>query len=275
MGLPVGSQLARRRAGYLQDRERGMNRQLIAGNWKMNGLRADLATIREVAVALGDSAGLPEVLLCVPATLLAEASANAAGSGLRIGGQTCHPSEKGAFTGDISASMLAEAGAVYVIVGHSERRTGHGETDEIVARQAAAALKAGLTPIICVGETLDQRAAGETLAVIRNQLEGSLAGLANPARFVLAYEPLWAIGTGKVATPAQIAEVHDFIRTFLTARFGAAGNQVRILYGGSLNPANASEILPISNVDGGLIGGASLKAADFLSIYRTAVALTV
>lgn len=252
-----------------------MNRQLIAGNWKMNGLRADFGTIREVVAGLSDSAGLPEVLLCVPATLLAEASAIAAGSGLRIGGQTCHTAEKGAFTGDVSALMLAEAGAAYVIVGHSERRTGHGETDEIVAAQASAALKAGLTPIICVGETLDQRAAGATLAVIREQLEGSLAGLAEAARFVLAYEPLWAIGTGKVASPAQIAEVHDFIRTYLTARFGTAGSQVRILYGGSLNPGNAAEILPISNVDGGLIGGASLKAADFLAIYRTAVALKV
>ena len=252
-----------------------MNRQLIAGNWKMNGLRADLGTIREVAAGLGDSAGLPEALLCVPATLLSEASSTAAGSGLGIGGQTCHPAEKGAFTGDVSALMLAEAGAAYVIVGHSERRTGHGERDEIVAAQASAALKAGLTPIICVGETLDQRAAGETLAVIREQLEGSLSGLTDPARFVLAYEPLWAIGTGKVATPAQIAEVHDFIRAFLTARFGAAGNHIRILYGGSLNPANAAEILPISNVDGGLIGGASLKAADFLAIYQTAVALKV
>lgn len=252
-----------------------MNRQLIAGNWKMNGLLADLSTVREVAASLAAASAAPEALLCVPATLLAEASATVAGTPLKTGGQTCHFSEKGAFTGDVSAAMLAEAGAAYVIVGHSERRTGHGETDEIVAAQAAAALKTGLTPIICVGETLDQRAAGETLGVIRLQLEGSLTGLTDAARFVLAYEPLWAIGTGKVATPAQIAEVHDFIRGFLTARFGAAGNQVQILYGGSLNPANAAEILPISNVDGGLIGGASLKAADFLAIYRTAAALTV
>jgi len=252
-----------------------MNRQLIAGNWKMNGLRADLGTIREIAAGIGSSADLPEGLLCVPATLLAEASAVATGSSLKIGGQTCHAAGKGAFTGDVSALMLAEAGATYVIVGHSERRTGHGETDEIVAAQASAALKAGLTPIICVGETLDQRADGATLAVIRQQLEGSLQGRTDAAGFVVAYEPLWAIGTGKVAAPAQIAEVHGFIRAFLTGRFGQSGNHIRILYGGSLNPANATEILPISNVDGGLIGGASLKAADFLAIYRTAVALKV
>lgn len=252
-----------------------MNRQLIAGNWKMNGLRADLGTIREVAASIDRLAGPADALLCVPATLLAAASDVAAGSSLKIGAQTCHSAGKGAFTGDVSAPMLAEIGASHVIVGHSERRTGHGETDEIVAAQAAAALAAGLTPIICVGETPDQRLAGETLAIIRQQLEGSLAGLTDPGNFVVAYEPLWAIGTGKVATPAQIAEVHDFVRAFLTGRFGAPGSRVRILYGGSLNPANAAEILPISNVDGGLIGGASLKAADFLAIYQTALSLKV
>lgn len=252
-----------------------MNRQLIAGNWKMNGLRADLSTIREIAGTLGPIATGPQALLCVPATLLAEASAAAAGTALKTGGQTCHCADRGAFTGDLSAAMLAEAGASYVIVGHSERRTMHGETDAVVAAQAGAAQKAGLTPILCLGETLQQRAAGETLSVIRRQLDGSLAGLTDAARLVLAYEPLWAIGTGQVATPGQIAEVHDDIRRVLQQRFGAAGNPVRILYGGSLNPGNAAEILPISNVDGGLIGGASLKAADFLSIYRTAGALRV
>ncbi|MGA1342180.1 MAG: triose-phosphate isomerase [Hyphomonas sp.] len=252
-----------------------MNRLLIAGNWKMNGLRADLGTIRQIAASLSSPAAGPEALLCVPATLLAEASATAAGTALKTGGQTCHSADRGAFTGDLSAEMLAEAGAAYVIVGHSERRTAHGETDAVVAAQAAAALKAGLTPILCLGETLQQRAAGETLSVIRRQLEGSLAGLTDAARLVLAYEPLWAIGTGQVATPGQIAEVHDDIRRFLGERFGGAGNQVRILYGGSLNPGNAAEILVISNVGGGLIGGASLKAADFLAIYRTAGALRV
>ncbi len=252
-----------------------MNRKLIAGNWKMNGLRADLSTIREIAASAGTAPQAPEFLLCVPATLLAEAAREAGGSALGIGGQTCHSAEKGAFTGDISASMLRELGAKYVIVGHSERRTGHGETDEIVAAQALAAAKASLTPIICIGETLDERTAGQTLAVIERQLSGSLQGMESPANLVLAYEPLWAIGTGKVATPAQIAEVHDFIRAFLVSRYGQPGTGVRILYGGSLNPGNAAEILPIPNVDGGLIGGASLKAADFLAIYTTASALTV
>jgi triosephosphate isomerase len=251
-----------------------MNRKLIAGNWKMNGLRAELQTVRDIAAGLAASAAAPEALLCVPATLLAEAAQQAAGTALHIGGQTCHPQERGAFTGDISAQMLKEAGAGFVIAGHSERRTGHGETDEIVAAQARAAVYAGLTPIICVGETLDERTSGSTLKVIEAQLSGSLAGL-EPNAFVLAYEPLWAIGTGKVASPAQIAEVHDFVRHFLEGRFGEPGQSVQILYGGSLNPANAAEILPISNVDGGLIGGASLKAGDFLAIYNTAVALTV
>lgn len=252
-----------------------MNRQLIAGNWKMNGVPADLQTIRDVAARLGPETGPPEAVLCVPATLLADAVRQAAGSGLHIGGQTCHSLEKGAFTGDISAQMLKLAGAGYVIVGHSERRTGHGETDEIVAAQARAAINAGLRPIICVGETLQERESGATLGVVDAQLAGSLAGLDAPDSFELAYEPLWAIGTGKVATPTQIAEVHDFIRGALERRFGPAGQVVRILYGGSLNPGNAAEILPVSNVDGGLIGGASLKAGDFLAIYDTAVARAV
>lgn len=252
-----------------------MNRKLIAGNWKMNGLRADLPTIREVAAAVGVSAGGGDILLCVPATLLSDAAREAAGSSLSVGGQTCHSAEKGAFTGDISARMLRDLGASHVIVGHSERRTAYGETDEIVASQARAAVNAGLTPILCIGETLGERTAGETLQVIEGQLTGSLSGLESPSSLVLAYEPLWAIGTGTVATAAQIAEVHAFIRSFLMARYGEAGTGVRILYGGSLNPANAAEILPIPEVDGGLIGGASLKAADFLAIYTTACALTV
>ncbi len=241
----------------------------------MNGLRADLQTIRSVAAGLDPAGSSPEALLCVPATLLSAAAHEAANSPLRIGGQTCHALEKGAFTGDVSALMLAEAGASHVIVGHSERRTVHHESDEIVAAQAAAAIKAGLTPIICVGETLDERTSGQTLKVIETQLTGSLTGLESAGSLILAYEPLWAIGTGKVATAEQIAEVHDFIRSFLAGRYGAVGASVRILYGGSLNPVNAAEILPISNVDGGLIGGASLKAADFLAIYTTACALRV
>ncbi len=252
-----------------------MNRKLIAGNWKMNGVPADLEIIRDVAAKLVPNKGQPDAVLCVPATLLADAARQAAGSALLVGGQTCHSLEKGAFTGDISAQMLKQAGAGYVIVGHSERRTNHGETDEIVAAQARAALNAGLKPIICVGETLHERTSGATLDVIGGQLTGSLTGLEAPESFVLAYEPLWAIGTGKVASPAQIGEVHDFIRDFLERRFGAPGQSVKILYGGSLNPGNAAEILPVSNVDGGLIGGASLKAGDFLAIYETAAALAV
>lgn len=252
-----------------------MNRKLIAGNWKMNGLRADLQILQAMAAGLARAGDAPEVLVCVPSTLLASAAETVAGTPLQIGGQTCHSAEKGAYTGDVSASMLKEAGASHVIVGHSERRTVHGETDEIVAAQAAAALKTGLTPIICVGETLQQREGGATLTVIDHQLEHSLHGLHLEPAFVLAYEPLWAIGTGKVATTEQIAEVHDFIRQFLIARFGHEGQGVRILYGGSLNPGNAAEILAVSNVDGGLIGGASLKAADFLSIYTTAQAIKV
>jgi triosephosphate isomerase len=251
-----------------------MVRKLIAGNWKMNGLRADLETLRAVAAHVNLMDNGPETLLCVPATLLAAAAETVQGSRLAIGGQTCSKLEKGAFTGDISAPMLRDAGATHVIVGHSERRTGHGETNADVAAQAAAALRSGLTPIICIGETLLDRESGATLDVIRTQLCGSLEGLENPASFVIAYEPLWAIGTGKVASAGQIGEVHAFIRSYLASRYGEAAGSVRILYGGSLNPANAAEILPIPNVDGGLIGGASLKAADFLAIYDTSWALT-
>lgn len=250
-----------------------MTRKLIAGNWKMNGLKADLQTVRAVAAHVKPADSAPEALLCVPATLLAAAAGAASASALRIGGQTCHSLDKGAYTGDISAQMLKESGATYVIVGHSERRTGHGETDAVVAAQAAAAIKSDLTPVICIGETLAERESGATLAVIENQLKGSLDGITDASDFVLAYEPLWAIGTGKVATPEQIAEVHGFIRAHLVAHYGAAGASVRILYGGSLNPSNAPDILPIPDVDGGLIGGASLKADDFLAIYDTARSL--
>lgn len=239
----------------------------------MNGLKVDLETIRQVSAHVNSGESAPEALLCVPATLLSAAAETARGTALAVGGQTCSKLEKGAFTGDVSAPMLAEAGATFVIVGHSERRTGHGESDAEVAGQAAAALKSGLTPIICIGETLAERDAGATLNIIDAQLNGSLEGLDSASSFVIAYEPLWAIGTGKVATTEQISEVHAFIRSFLVSRYGAAGNMVRILYGGSLNPANAPEILPVPNVDGGLIGGASLKAADFLSIYEAAHAL--
>ncbi|MBY9067596.1 triose-phosphate isomerase [Hyphomonas sp. WL0036] len=247
-----------------------MPRTLIAGNWKMNGLRANLAEIEQVGAAVPASDLGPEVLLCLPATLIQAAAASVVGSGLKIGGETCHSKEKGAHTGDISAEMLKDAGASFVIVGHSERRADHAETDSVVAAQASAALRAGLTPIICVGETLAERDAGEVLKIISSQMAGSIPQDAEASTIVIAYEPVWAIGTGRVANTDQIAEVHGLIRNLLTDRFGEAGKGVRILYGGSMNPGNAAEILGVAEVNGGLIGGASLKAADFLAIYRQA-----
>ncbi|AXE64226.1 triose-phosphate isomerase [Hyphomonas sp. CACIAM 19H1] len=247
-----------------------MTRTLIAGNWKMNGLVGSLTEIERVAAAVAPSQTGPEILLCLPATLIHPAAAKAEGSALKIGGETCHPKEKGAHTGDISAEMLKDAGATYVIVGHSERRADHGETDAVVASQASAALRAGITPIICVGETLAQRDAGDVLKVISEQIAGSIPSEGAADTIVVAYEPVWAIGTGRVANSEQIAEVHGFIRELLTKQFGEAGRGTRILYGGSMNPGNAEEILGVAEVNGGLIGGASLKADDFLAIYRLA-----
>ena len=229
--------------------------QLIAGNWKMNGLGNSIA---ELDSLLG--APLPEgakLLLCPPATLVAAFAARARGSAIAIGGQDCHWLPSGAHTGDISADMLADAGASHVIVGHSERRADHAETDAIVHDKAAAAARAGLTPIICVGETLAQREAGETLGVIGRQLAGSVP--AGVAGLVIAYEPVWAIGTGLTPTVRQVAEVHAEIRRIV-------GVGVAILYGGSVKPANAAELLMVPDVDGALVGGASLKASDFLGI---------
>ena len=236
----------------------------------MNGLTADLAVIREVAAQLPAGPEAPEALLCLPATLIAAAAGIAESSALSIGGETCHPAAKGAHTGDISAEMLKDAGAAYVIVGHSERRADHGETGERVASQASAAIRAGLIPIICVGETLQQREAGQVSGVIASQLATSVPDGIRASGLVVAYEPVWAIGTGRVAGAEQIGEVHARIRSLLIDRFGADGQGVRILYGGSMNPANAAGILQMPDVNGGLIGGASLKAADFLSIYAAA-----
>lgn len=247
-----------------------MPRTLVAGNWKMNGLRAALIEIEQIAAGIPVSETAPEGLLCLPATLIHSARALTDGSGLKIGGETCHPKEKGAHTGDISAEMLRDAGAEYVIVGHSERRADHGETDSIVADQALAALRGGLTPIICVGETLAERDAGQVLEVIASQIAGSIPDGAGADEIVIAYEPVWAIGTGRVASVEQIGEVHGAIRALLVKKFGEKGKGVRILYGGSMNPANAGEILNVGDVNGGLIGGASLKAADFLAIYQQA-----
>lgn len=247
-----------------------MPRTLIAGNWKMNGLLANLAEVERIAKGASSSRDGAEILLCLPATLVYAGRLKSEGSSLRIGGETCHSKDKGAHTGDISAEMLKDAGAEYVIVGHSERRSDHGETDKAVSDQASAALRAGMTPIICVGETLAQRDAGEVLEIITRQMTESIPEHANADAIVIAYEPVWAIGTGRVATSEQIAEVHKSIRELLVARFGDAGQNTRILYGGSMNPGNAGEILSVPEVNGGLIGGASLKADDFLAIYRLA-----
>ena len=239
-------------------------KKLAAGNWKMNGTAAALAEVQALIAAHPDPGC--EMLLCPPATLLAQLAGAARGSVLVLGGQDCHPQVSGAHTGDLSAAMLKDAGAAYVILGHSERRADHGESDALVQAKALAALAAGLVPIICIGETEAQRDAGETLNVIGGQLDGSLPAGATAATLVVAYEPVWAIGTGRTPTIPQIAEVHGFLRDRLTARIGSEAAGVRILYGGSVKPANAAEIFAVPHVDGALVGGASLKAADFGAI---------
>jgi len=244
-------------------------RALIVGNWKMNGLGTALDAFG--AVGSGLSAGGPEAVLCPPATLIAAAVARAAGTPLAIGAQDCHAARSGAHTGDISAGMLADAGARWVIIGHSERRADHAETDALVARKAAAALAAGLTPIICVGETEAERDAGHALAVVAQQVAGSLPEGAGATPLVLAYEPVWAIGTGRVPAGADIAEMHAAIRGTLAARLdAAAARDARLLYGGSVKPGNAAAILSVTDVDGALVGGASLDPGDFLAIVGAA-----
>jgi triosephosphate isomerase len=237
---------------------------LVAGNWKMNGLRAQLAELKAICEG---AAGPAELVICPPATLISEAAAAAQGK-IGIGGQDCHSNKDGAHTGDISAEMLADLGASYVIVGHSERRADHDETSEIVRAKAEAAWRGGLTPIVCVGETREERDAGRMLDVVENQLGGSLPDGATGKNLVVAYEPVWAIGTGLTPTVDDVAEVHAFIREALNSRFGAEGGAIRILYGGSVKPANAAELLKVANVDGALVGGASLKASDFLGIAK-------
>ena len=239
-------------------------RKLAAGNWKMHGLSAALAEVTALIAAQADPAC--EMLLCPPATLLAQMTWAARGSALVIGGQDCHQDAGGAHTGDVSAAMLKDAGASYVILGHSERRADHGETDALVKAKAEAALAAGLVAITCVGETLAMRDAGRTLDVVGGQIAGSLPAGATAANLVIAYEPVWAIGTGRTPTIAQIAEVHAFLRARLTAMMGAEASGVRILYGGSVKPSNAGEIFAVPHVDGALVGGASLKASDFSAI---------
>jgi triosephosphate isomerase (TIM) len=247
-----------------------MPRTIIAGNWKMNGLQASLSTLGEIAAGVDARKQGALALICLPATLIAGGRGAVSGSALALGGQACHGAAAGAHTGDISAEMLADAGADYVICGHSERRANHGETDAMVRASVAAAVRAGLTPIVCVGETLAERRANQVDAVVLGQLAGSLPDTAGPARLVIAYEPVWAIGTGETASPAQAGEVHRLIRADLIARFGTAGADISLLYGGSMNPANAADLLATPDINGGLIGGASLKAADFLAIYASA-----
>jgi triosephosphate isomerase len=237
---------------------------LIAGNWKMNGLGAQLAELDAIRKGFDEAYRLRlDGLVCVPFTLLARAASSAAGSGLAIGAQDCHWQASGAHTGDISAEMIADCGAGAIIVGHSERRADHGETSDTVRAKAEAVLRAALLPIVCIGETRAQREAGETLDVLGAQLEASLPGSAN---IVIAYEPVWAIGTGLTPTADDVAQAHRFIRDFAVSRHGAAGNAIRLLYGGSVKPSNAAELLGVANVDGALVGGASLKATDFLGI---------
>ena len=241
-------------------------RPLIAGNWKMNGLKASSAefdAMRAGAAALWSKADL---LVCPPATLIAGFADKARGSKLAVGAQDCHPKASGAHTGDLSAEMLADAGAGAIIVGHSERRADHGETDALVRQKAEAAWRAGLTAIVCIGETRAQRDAGQTLDLCGGQLKGSLPDKATAANLVVAYEPVWAIGTGLTPTAKDVEQVHRFIRDFLVARFNGEGAKVRILYGGSVKPSNAAELMGVANVNGALVGGASLKAADFLAI---------
>ncbi|MTH96224.1 triose-phosphate isomerase [Roseibium sp. RKSG952] len=240
---------------------------LVAGNWKMNGLRASEGEFRKmVEGSIAGASGDCDLMICPPATLLASLSAIAADAPFSVGAQDCHVAQKGAHTGDLSAEMLKDAGAAAVIVGHSERRADHGETDEVVAAKAQAAWRAELLAIICVGETEAERKAGEAVAVVARQIAGSVPDGATAENTVIAYEPVWAIGTGLTPTPGDVADIHKSVREELVQRFGAEGESMRILYGGSVKPSNAVELLTVANVNGALVGGASLKAEDFLGI---------
>jgi len=242
-------------------------RPLVAGNWKMHGLSANLAEVRSLLDRLAEGPRPDtDILICPPATLLFQTAVMLSGSTVLLGAQDCHPDDHGPHTGDISAEMLADAGAKAVIVGHSERRTDHGESDAVVAAKARAAHRAGLKAIICLGETGHERRDGQTLHVVRRQLEGSLPPSCTAANTVIAYEPVWAIGTGLTPTAADVKQAHAFIRERIASRHGTAGEAVRILYGGSVKPSNAQELMAIANVDGALVGGASLKSDDFSRI---------
>ena len=248
-------------------------RKLIAGNWKMNGLKADYQTFEAIVGGVEGGADAAKALICSPSTMIMGLSSVSVHNGgiVSVGGQDCHAQPSGAHTGDISAEMLADAGAEYVILGHSERRADHGETDAVIAAKVDAALRAKLVPIVCVGEQLADRQAVRTMDVVLGQLSASLPDSLAGRAFVVAYEPVWAIGSGLTASTEQIGEVHLAIREALEQRFGKKGAETQILYGGSMKPGNADEILGVENVNGGLIGGASLNEEDFLSIYRSAL----
>lgn len=247
-------------------------RKYVVGNWKMHGLSADIPEISNIAAAAMESTEV-DVALCLPATLIDRAARSV--PGLPFGGQDVHQQDKGAHTGCVSAAMLLDSGARLTIVGHSERRAEQGETDQQVRAKAETALKNGVSVILCIGESLDVREAGQAVSTVQAQLDASLpqgdgATAGVPANFAIAYEPIWAIGTGKVASPADIGEMHKALRERLVAAYGDAGREVRILYGGSVNSSNASEIFAVDNVDGALVGGASLTAEKFVPIVRAA-----
>lgn len=244
--------------------------KLVAGNWKMNGLGASLGEAEALAKALQEHAAACRVALCPPATLTERMARVLEGSAVELGGQDCHAEASGAFTGSVSAGMLVDAGAALVILGHSERRAGFGETDADVAAKVEAALAAGLEPIICIGETLEQREAGQAVEIVSRQVAGSLPDGLSGKAFAVAYEPVWAIGTGLTPTLEQIEEVHAAVRAAMVAKLGEGGRVAPILYGGSVKPSNAAEILAVAEVGGALVGGASLKAEDFLGIIRAA-----
>lgn len=241
-------------------------RPLVAGNWKMNGLKASRGEFEKIIQGARTNSSACDLMICPPATLLGSFAAAAQGSLVAVGAQDCHAEASGAFTGDISAEMLKDAGASAVIVGHSERRIFHKESDAEVKAKAAAAARAGLLAILCIGETQEERKAGATLARIERQLDGSLPDILDEQKLVIAYEPVWAIGTGLTPTAKDVAEVHGFIRQRLIKNNARAGAAIRILYGGSVKPANAKELMGIADVNGALVGGASLKAEDFLGI---------
>jgi triosephosphate isomerase len=243
-------------------------RPLVAGNWKMNGLSHSAAELRRIIEGARDLVPKIDVIVCPPATLVAAFAQIASGTGVGIGGQDCHPEPHGAFTGDIAAEMLKDAGACAVIVGHSERRAFHGETGKVVYAKVLAAWRAGLTAIVCIGEARAERDAGRTLAVVGTQLDEVLAAGGTGDNLVIAYEPVWAIGSGLTPNRSDVAQVHGFIRRRLVERYGSAGELIRVLYGGSVTPQNARELLTADNVDGALVGGASLNAEQFLGIAR-------